>query len=314
MSFPERRLVQIAAEQHGSFSRGQAHTVGLTDRQLSRRVKTGVLTKVGPNAFRFSATPHSLRGDLTALLLDVGDPVWVAGPTAAALHGFSGFDLEPTFHLMIPNGRNVRRNHVSIHRTYLLDPGDFGERDGFAVTRPARTIIDMSRMVDYDTMLHAVGNAFERGQVHPSTLHRRIAALKSHHVMNLDLLASVLEELDSMGDTESWLEREYLRLCQLYGLPRPQTQRVLSSTAGSAIRVDCYFEHANVVVELYGYRFHRTIEQLERDTRRANQLAIEGKRVFQFSYSMVANRPLEVIQQTAAAIDWPFSDDLPRSG
>jgi hypothetical protein len=50
-------------------------------------------------------------------VLDVGEPAWVSGPTAAAIHGFDGYRIKKPFHLTLERGRNVRRLGVIIHTT-----------------------------------------------------------------------------------------------------------------------------------------------------------------------------------------------------
>ena len=53
------------------------------------------------------------------------------------------------------------------------------------------------------------------------------------------------------------------------GLPRPSTQRVLTRAGDKMVRVDCHYPDTNVVVELLGYRFHRSADTPPR--RRAGQ-------------------------------------------
>jgi hypothetical protein len=115
MTNAHRRIAADATGQLGAFSREQAHDAQLSDRQLRRRVQSGILEQVGPHASRSALTPRSELGDLTALVLDVGEPVWAWGPTAAALHGFDGYRLRKPFHLALERGRNVRRIGVVIH-------------------------------------------------------------------------------------------------------------------------------------------------------------------------------------------------------
>ena len=136
MTIDHRRLTAVATGQLGSFSREQAHAAGLSDHQLRGRVQSGFLEQIGPHAFRFAGTPPGLAGDLRALVLDVGEPCWASGPTAAALHGFDGFVLRRPLHLTIPRHRNVRRLGVVVHSSGELPTID-RERIG-ARPSPAR--------------------------------------------------------------------------------------------------------------------------------------------------------------------------------
>lgn len=54
------------------------------------------------------------------------------------------------------------------------------------------------------------------------------------------------------------------------------TQQVLDRAGGRAVRVDCRFVGTNVVVELLGYAWHRTVVQMNRDAERMNALLAVG--------------------------------------
>src|SRR6478735_887041 len=140
MTNTERLIAALSAGQLGAFSRAQAADAGLSNRQLRSRVRSGSLVQTGSNSFRVAGAPRSLRAQLGEVLLDVGTPVWVCGPTAAAFQGFAGFSFRRPFHLLLDAERNVRRNGVVIHRSEYIDPIDYEELDGVPITSPARTL------------------------------------------------------------------------------------------------------------------------------------------------------------------------------
>ena len=143
-------------------TRQQAHEARLSDDQLRRRVQSGILDQVGPHSFRSALAPRSELGDLTALVLDVGEPVWVSGPSAAALHGFDGFRLKKPYHLTLERGRNVRRIGVIVHTTTVLPLIDRARAQDVPVTSAARTIIDLARSKSPDALARALDSAFAR--------------------------------------------------------------------------------------------------------------------------------------------------------
>lgn len=98
------------------------------------------------------------------------------------------------------------------------------------------------------------------------------------------------------------MERRYLEICAAAGLPRPQTQQVLSRSGDRLVRVDCRFEGTPVVVELLGYRWHRTVEQMSRDAARINALLGDGYLPYQFTYQQVTTACEWVTAQTARAL------------
>ena len=68
------------------------------------------------------------------------------------------------------------------------------------------------------------------------------------------------------------------------------------------VRVDCRFADTPVVVELLGYRFHRSPQQMRIDAERANQLLLAGFLPFQFTYLQVVEEPAMVMATVASAL------------
>jgi very-short-patch-repair endonuclease len=302
MTNTERRIAALSAGQLGGFNRAQATDAGLSNRQLRSRVRSGSLVQTGPNSFHLAGAPTTLQSQLLELVLDVGAPVWVCGPTAAALHRFDGYSLRRPFHVLIDAERNVRRHGAVIHRSEVVDAIDREEFEGLPITSPARTLIDLARHASPAQLQAAIEHAFAEGLVNEDHLHRRIGSLRTKGRYGIPLLLSVLERREVTRGGESWLEREYLRLLHRAGIRRPETQVVLARAGDHAVRVDCWFAGTEVVVELLGYRFHRTKSQLNRDAARHNALLAAGKLVYQFTYEHVTTTPDAVVAQTRAAL------------
>ena len=302
MTSGDRRIAAVATGQLGVFSRAQAHDAGLSDRQLRRRVQSGTLVQTGPNGYKYASSPDTLAAELNALVRDIGEPVFVSGPTAAALHGFDGFRVRRPYHLLVPSTRHLTRTNVRLHRTDTIDPIDRCTIDGLPVTSAVRTLIELARILDGDRLTACLDSALRDGLVSEALVHRRIAALRGSGRYGLPALLRALVGDSITRGGESWLEREYLRLVHAAGLPRPDTQVVLSKNGSEMIRVDCRFPGTSVVVELLGYRFHRTRAQMSRDAERINALAADGFVVYQFTYEHVTLRGDQVVQVTRRAL------------
>lgn len=302
MSRADERIAALASAQHGAFSRAQANDAGVSDDQLARRVRLGVLVQTGPNAFRVAGAPRSLRTELTDLVLDIGEPVACSSHTAAALHGFDGFELRRPFHLIVPRERAVTRRNATVHRSLSFDLVDRTVVDDLPVTTAARTIVDLAATLSPARLATCIDSALRDGLISEDRLHRRIVAMRSQGRYGLPMLAEVLAGAEVTRGGHSWLEREYLRLLASAGLPLPTAQQVLSRERDRLIRVDCFWPGTDVVVELLGYRFHRTKRQMESDARRANALLRDGFRPYQFTYGQVVSDPQYVIRSTDAAL------------
>jgi len=290
-------IVAVARHQLGAFSRKQAHELGLTDDRLTARVRQGWLERIGPNAFRFPGTDVTPLAQLMGLMIDVGEPCWAYGPTAAALHQFDGYVLEPPFHLVVPRDRQIRRVGVAIHTSEYLPDTDQTVIEGTRTLRATRTLLDLARLVDRTALTRACDSAFRDGRVHEDQLRRRIHTLgeRASARLGLEALLLVLDGSERERGGHSYLERALLRLLDEHHLPRPQTQQVLSQIGTRLIRVDFRFPDTNVVVEVLGYRYHRSREQMAIDAARMNALVADGYAPFQFTYEQVMERSHVVI-------------------
>lgn len=302
MTNADGRIAAIATGQLGTFTRAQATDAGLSDRQLRSRVQSGFLDRTGPNTFRVAGAPNSNASRLRSLLMDIGGDVWCSGPTAAALHGFDGWVLRPPFHLLIPAKRNVRRNGAVIHRSASIDRIDRCEVDDLRVTSGVRTLIDLARTASADELHRALDSVFLLGLTNEDHLFRRIASLRSSGRYGVPALIHVLERRALTGGTESWLEREYLRLLGAAQLPTPLSQQVLGRAGDHLIRVDCRFPGTNLVIELLGYRYHRSRGQMNHDAARVNALMTDGYTPYQFTYDQLADDPASVVATTINAL------------
>lgn len=235
-------------------------------------------------------------------MLDIGGEVWASGPTAAALHGFDGYRLRPPFDVTIPRERNVRRLGHRVHTTAQLDLIDRALVDGLACTSGARTLIDLARTESVEQLTVAFDSGLRDGKFNESVVHRRIVALRSSGRFGIPKLIDAIEGVEAVSGGHSWLEREYLRIVASTGLPTPETQQVLTRSGGRLVRVDFRFPGTPVVVEVLGYRYHRTVDQMRRDTERMNALLDEGFAPYQFTYAAVVETPAYVTEQTRLAL------------
>jgi len=247
--------------------------------------------------------PATSMADLAALVVDCGPGAVASGPTAAALHRFDGFDLRRPFHVTVPRGRNVQRAHHLVHTTIELPRADCTSVDGIRSMSATRTLIDLARFVSARSLTAALDSALRDGLTAEVVLHRRIVDLRSKGRFGIPGLLAVIEGSDITRGGHSWLERRYLELTAGAGLPRPETQCVLSRSRDRLVRVDVRYPGTPVVVELLGYRWHRSQAQMGRDAERLNALVLDGFAPMQFTYDQIVTEPAWVLTQVRAALD-----------
>jgi len=253
------------------------------------------------------------RGDTPPILLrryeqvseqlaGLGPTARCAQPTAAALIGFDNFKLRPPYHFVVPRGINRHRVGHFVHRTLYLPPIDCETAHGLPVTSPTRTLIDLAVTCTPKLLTAALDGALRDRLTTEEFLHRRIVELRSRGRYGIPKLLAVIEGVEASRGGHSWLERHYLELIATAGLPAPTTQATLGKRDGRLIRVDCRFPGTRLVVELLGYRYHRTELQMRHDAERINRLQLDGFMVVQFTYSQVVQEPEHVVAQSLEAL------------
>ena len=258
---------------------GQRHKESLRSRDLS-----GIRSR-GSTPLVYARNLLELR----ELIASVGAPSWASGSTAAALHGFDGFALERPFHVVVPRDRSVNRIGHVIHRSRDINRLDVSHVDDVPTLSATRTIIDIAGTETRERLATAIDSALRDRLTTEDFLHRRIVALRERGRSGLATLISVLEGNEITRGGHSWLERRFLALLSEAGLPRPQTQAIVGERRLRLIRVDCRFPGTNVVVELLGYRFHRTVMEMQNDAERMNRMILDGLYPLQFTYTDVAS-------------------------
>ncbi len=269
-------------------SRRQADATGQLTSEFRSRDKSGFL----------SVHLEPLR----QLIHTIGPPVYATSSTSAALFPFDGFVLRPPFELVVPRGRNVVRLGHVVHTSYDLPPIDCEEIHGIPVLSPTRTLISLAIGTPSDRLTAALDGALRDGLIGERFLHQRITDLRTKGRYGIPRLLSVIEGSEITRGAHSWLEREYLRLVAAGGLPLPDAQQVLGRRGDSLIRVDFRFPGTPVIVEVLGYRWHRTTAQMSIDAERLNQLVLDGFKPYQFTYEQVVTTPQAVLATTIQAI------------
>lgn len=105
-----------------------------------------------------------------------------------------------------------------------------------------------------------------------------------------------VDDESSLEGTRSELEQAFLKLCERYGLPRPE----INAKVGS-LEVDFLWRDQRLIVETDGYRYHRGRAAFENDRERDLQLHALGYEVVRLSYRQVIDEP----ERIAAALEHP---------
>ena len=166
-----RALYEVAATQGGYFTAKQAAEVGYTKQHVAYHVAAGNFVRVERGLFRLPTIPVDECDEFIRLSLwsrgrdDVPQAV-ISHESALALHELSDM-LPGKVHLTVPRTfRKQPPGNCQLHRGQL-DAGDTAARNGFRVTTPLRTLIDVAaeNTVPTEQLELAVRDAIDKGMV-----------------------------------------------------------------------------------------------------------------------------------------------------
>lgn len=232
------------------------------------------------------------------------------GWTAAGLHGVpysAGHPVE----IQLPYHR--RRSGIIVRRSAMPD-GDVATVDGFRVTTPVRTAIDLARYVKGDEAVAAVDQCLRVGEFGVAQVTARDVAeyLAEHrHLHRCTRVAQVLAQVD--GRAESPWETYARLFLRRSGLTMfvPQTP-----VTGTAMRLDLGAEEFKVAVEYEG-EYHADRAQHRRDVARWNRLRFDHgwEIVLAAAPSLHAQRAafLRQVQTALASRGWTPQDPRARN-
>ncbi|HEX2576384.1 MAG TPA: DUF559 domain-containing protein [Aquihabitans sp.] len=240
---------------------------------------------------------------LAAACLDLG--AVASHRSAAALHGLSSFEVDQPVEVVVRHDRSHRRSPLAtVHSSTWLPHDDLVEVAGIPTLGVARTLLTLAALVPtipFEVVRDAVDTAVRDGKATDRWLCWRLEQVRCRGRNGVSIFEQILSER-SGAPTESWLERELLRLLAAAGLPLPTCQRRIEHRGAFVARVDFVYGPQRVALEVSGHRHHSTAAQLARDARRRNELQLAGYRVLEFTYRDVVECAAVVVAQVSDAL------------
>ena len=163
-------LLTMAAEQGGYFTAHQARVIGYGYDDQHYHVEQGHWCKVARGLYRLQGYPQPAAWDLIELTLLSADRTGVpqlvfSHETALVLHELSEVN-PPELHAIVPPGfRKQLPLEVVLHYARLAEE-DWEAREGYRVTTPLRTLLDIAASpTSWPFLEDAVRQALARGLV-----------------------------------------------------------------------------------------------------------------------------------------------------
>jgi very-short-patch-repair endonuclease len=237
-------------------TREQLLAAGLNERTIKRWVASGKLIRVYRGVYAVGHVQSNPINAAHAALLAGGDRCALAGGCGLVLWGVWRRWPKP---LEIVTAADRRPTGLTVHNSTTLLQRDIRSVQGLRVTSPARTLLDMAPRLSARALTRAINDLRFRDLLTIKALADVVARNPSHRAVRM---IQPHLEFAQPEPTRSELEDRFLPILRRHRLPTPQ---INVHVAG--YRVDAYFPDERLIVELDGWKPHRTKERFLGDRR-----------------------------------------------
>jgi len=276
---PDETLARAAGRQHGVVRVPDLRAAGLDSSAASKRRARGVLHRQHPGVYSVGHAVLSREGRWLAAVFAGGIGAVLSHLSAAALWRLIRY-VPATPDVLVPHGRrSVEGIHFRQYRQ--LHPLDAMKYQGIPVTTVARTLVDVTDILEPDDLANVIHEAAYRKRFNLEATRR--AMTRANGRKNLNRLEEAIQaHLNGSAGTRSRNEREFLRLCKAANIPKP-----LVNTHVLGIEVDCVWPDLKLVAEIDGPGHARPRSQ--REDRAVNALLTAA------GYTVLRGAPREVL-------------------
>jgi very-short-patch-repair endonuclease len=280
----ERVVVALADRQSGVIGYRQLRALGLTHDWIKRRIAMGWLIPILYGVYAVGHRPRLLRGWHHAALLAAGPRSALSNRSSGAHWGMTKAPSRP--HVIAPRSADGIKGIV-VHRPRALAEDDIIENQGLRVASPARVLLDLA---GEGASRRALERALDQAEINELHLPIEPLLLRCKRRRGAPKLKAVLEWHQAGSTiTESEAEEAFWAIIDRSGLPRPAPQATVTGN-----RRDFVWPERRIVVEIDGWRFHRTVQAADRDAQRGNEAALAGWLHLRFSRRRIVLRSHDV--------------------
>jgi predicted transcriptional regulator of viral defense system len=157
-----RRIAGLAAKQHGTVTREQLLTLGVSGPAISGWVREGRLHRVHRGVYAVGHPRLTSKGRFLAAVFACGPGAVLSHESAAVLWGIRQ-PRGPRIDVTVPTpGGRSRRGVLIVHRA-RLESDEVAVKDGITVTNPARTVLDLADVLRRRPLERVLDEAFYLG-------------------------------------------------------------------------------------------------------------------------------------------------------
>lgn len=285
----DRRVAELAKQQHGVVARVQLLGLGLSRRAIAARVERGLLHEVFLGVYVFGARRISRKGRWMAAVLVSGEGAVLSHRSAARLWRLLPPAAE-VIDVICPPGRVVRKKGIRSCQSVIQEDERL-VRDGIPVTSPFRTIFDLAAVVKMRELERTVHEAEVREVTDRVSLPMLLERYPGRRgSKNLRVLLEAARPADV---TRNDFEEAFVVLVDRFGLPRPRMNADLAIRR-RFFEIDALWERERIAVELDSREIHGTRKKFESDRQRDRILVAEGWRTMRITWRQLQEEPAAI--------------------
>jgi hypothetical protein len=232
---------------------------------------------------------------ILAAVLVAGPDAVVSHRAAAALFGLRRVTCQ-SVEVTVPDRRAPKRAGVTAHRSDRLTAADLTRIGIVPVTSPARTLLDLSGVIDRSRLAGALDDVVVRHLASLATVERLLDRFAGQRRPGATLLAELVAERRlGVKPSETGLEDELLEVLRAGGLPAPVRQFVLPLPGGGTARFDGAYPELLLGLEADGDAYHKGLLDRMRDEARDGQCRELGWTVRRYGTDDIRVRPAGIV-------------------
>ena len=288
----------LAAARHNVITTNELIALDLSHSDIGYRVDVKRLHRKYPEVYAVGRPDLALDGVFLAAVL-------ACGPRAA-MSFFSSlrkYELRGggTYRIDVTAPRSIKpKPGIRLHRPLSLDDVETTELDGIPITTVAQTLLDVAAPTHRMNM----GKLVHEAIVNELFDLRAISAVLARNptAPGARRLAEALTE--EVPFTRSDLEVATLELFRSFSVPKPDSNAWISD-GEKLVEVDFVWREFGLIVEVDGWRYHRSRWRRRQDAAKTAALREQGWTVLRFSEFAVAGTPAQVAAAVLAAMRGP---------
>lgn len=285
----KKRFDRLVAVQHGRVTRAQLKHLGLTDREIDRRVERGELIQVLPRVYAVGHLAPSREADLWAAVLYAGPGAMLSHGTAAQWRGL--IDYAPSV-IEVSTPRKI--NSIGGVKVYGRRERTRDHHMGLPVTAIPETLVDLAATASLKAVQRALAVLDYRNELDVPALE---AACEHGRAGSRRLKEALEIHQPALAHTNGAFEERFLEWCERWKIPVPEF-----NVRVHGVLVDAHWPGTNLVVELDGGGNHRSPAQLHRDMTRDLTLRSHGVTVHRYGWAQLGVQARQIRDEILAAL------------